>query len=864
MRNELNKIQLIERYLRQELSPEELKSFEAELKENLELQQAVEAQKELVEGVNRLGAKQSIQKAGKKYQFKKLTYKLGIITAILITVAAAYTVYQNTNSLEQELLPVLNEKGEELWADADRYLPAQRFELDLSKDTLIETEGGILFHIPDGAFLDENGEIITSKVNLEIKEALDAQQIINAGLESKSGDRLLESAGMFYINAKQGDKTVQVNPEIGIYAEVPTDEVDPSMQLFEGVRKEDGSIDWVNPTSLDQSLVPVDINSLNFYPPEYEPELTKQGYSSKNKSYKDSLYYSFAWTDQSNCFRLKGTDKGQLGLYFGPANQRIIEWDQFISKTDCGDFEINIILMGRNSETQPIQNLINFTDNFLELVPEMGKMGVGKFQLNGQWKVIDFDPNNIPNEELRVETQKYGNNIHIKQKIKVLHQGTSVISFEVPSNEDQNDIDTLVLAMWFDSNQPLIEEKLESSLLDALADEGTELSDSTEAYGGINPAKIKAIWNNGFSNTLIATKEFEERLQSIFLTCNDNILDVYVNNLDKNLYELDSMAALLCSGEIQAKFQAFAQRKEGKVQVDQKRLKRLQEYYKQQQEILAKAVEKTKQAFWKKQLELNKNAAEKRATQQNKNFERLQDNYAKELDINLRSAYKQLGKTFPNRVNTTAVLTPSNRRYRVTVRNNGWKNVDTYVRESLAKRESLDYTDPKTGKKAVIKYEKASVSIDQHEQYDRVLVYLLPDQLNSFMRMKKSKEGTYNEKLNELLDYHLVVLAYKGEQAFYFSQNDIEAKSYDNVQLTAISENELDKVLKQFGNKKKEDISQELDYLLFEQKESKRQKELQDMQAFRYKIECAIFPCYERAVLEPLSEVVNDHNFAAD
>ena len=42
--------------------------------------------------------------------------------------------------------------------------------------------------------------------------------------------------------------------------------------------------------------------------------------------------------------------------------------------------------------------------------------------------------------------------------------------------------------------------------------------------------------NLEFENTLVATKEFTERV-----ACDDEILEIYLNNLDKNLYEVDEM-----------------------------------------------------------------------------------------------------------------------------------------------------------------------------------------------------------------------------------------------------------------------------------------------------------------------------------
>lgn len=60
---------------------------------------------------------------------------------------------------------------------------------------------------------------------------------------------------------------------------------------------------------------------------------------------------------------------------------------------------------------------------------------------------------------------------------------------------------------------------------------------------GIDPAIIKVIKGEKFQNTLISTKEFETRLKYIFRTCSKDILELYIKNLDKNLWEIDSLVA---------------------------------------------------------------------------------------------------------------------------------------------------------------------------------------------------------------------------------------------------------------------------------------------------------------------------------
>lgn len=62
-------------------------------------------------------------------------------------------------------------------------------------------------------------------------------------------------------------------------------------------------------------------------------------------------------------------------------------------------------------------------------------------------------------------------------------------------------------------------------------------------HWGVDPAMIKVIRSEKFQNTFIATKAFESRLQAIFLSGENRVLQVYIDNIEKNLYEVDSMAA---------------------------------------------------------------------------------------------------------------------------------------------------------------------------------------------------------------------------------------------------------------------------------------------------------------------------------
>jgi hypothetical protein len=59
---------------------------------------------------------------------------------------------------------------------------------------------------------------------------------------------------------------------------------------------------------------------------------------------------------------------------------------------------------------------------------------------------------------------------------------------------------------------------------------------------GVDPAQIKVLRGGKFENSLIATTAFEQRLQTLFFYHNAApLIDLYVNNLDKDLWEIDQM-----------------------------------------------------------------------------------------------------------------------------------------------------------------------------------------------------------------------------------------------------------------------------------------------------------------------------------
>jgi len=142
--------------------------------------------------------------------------------------------------------------------------------------------------------------------------------------------------------------------------------------------------------------------------------------------------------------------------------------------------------------------------------------------------------------------------------------------------------------------------------------------------------------------------------------------------------------------------------------------------------------------------------------------ERAARNWQKEFKINLTETYLQLGLD----------TTPIKPVYRTTVNVTGWNNIDRYVAERTTKRETIDITH--NGRRAVIQYEPWTAQIADSAEYDRLLVYLLPDRLSSYQRVLAGENG-FQENINELINYHAVVIGYRGEQLYLAHTKDIQA-----------------------------------------------------------------------------------------
>jgi hypothetical protein len=228
-------------------------------------------------------------------------------------------------------------------------------------------------------------------------------------------------------------------------------------------------------------------------------------------------------------------------------------------------------------------------------------------------------------------------------------------------------------------------------------------------------------------------------------------------------------------------------------------------------------------------------AIAKKNEQEMANYIRTSKTFNEELEMNMEDAYRQIGKkrqpALPPQGYASADITQT-----------GWNNLDRYVIESTINRTTLDYTDPESGKKAIIKYEPITVNVNKFKDYDRVVSYMIPDKLSSFQLMKNTG-NIFKENLNELMNYSIITVGFKGDKTYVNEIKSVKAQAY-SVDLTAIKSADLDKKLNaSFPLNQQTDILKDINYQLFDIKETARMTKIKHREDIRNRLYPVVFPC---------------------
>ncbi|HFA50337.1 MAG TPA: hypothetical protein ENJ95_15095 [Bacteroidetes bacterium] len=359
---------------------------------------------------------------------------------------------------------------------------------------------------------------------------------------------------------------------------------------------------------------------------------------------------------------------------------------------------------------------------------------------------------------------------------------------------------------YYNKNKQVVDGKYTADSYETEYEHGVDSAYNYSFFQGIDPVLIKTIRSKPFQNTLIATREFEKRLAYIYESCHNSILEIYSKNLDKNMWELDMMAAdylnsrkidpdainsgdkMECSPtnlkEIEQTFRNFSSQKLTNVKGGKKYATLLKGYYEKRLKEVRKELESKQKEFLQKRKKENEEV--KKVTEEYK---------------------KLLFKREKYRMET----------YGFEWTNTGWINIDTG-------------TIPKTwGRKGL------EVFVKNGSEYDQVYTYVIYSSIKSLYRLNTADKETFfagNNSDREMLmpkkkQATIISIAYKEEKIFLGKQDFITGNPSVVINLFSSSKTEIEKALKRYDNYSPENnIGKDLQYMAFFAKEQNRQKEL--------------------------------------
>ena len=875
--------QLIERYLLNELSQAERQSFELQLAENDQLLQQVILHRQLHEAAKRATQRNAVQQTAKRYHFRKNVVNASIAVFVVATITAITVWATNRNNIQQQ------DNAEQALIsqlEADKHTPlehivAEYFHLN-QQDTVVFSKTGVLLSIPDGAFL-LNGKPYSGPKMIQWQEAINAADIVKAGLSTFAGEHLLETQGMFALQAFAPDGTkLGVNPEVGVYVQVPVDELKEGMMLFEGKKMNNGMIDWQNPEQLTKLPQLADMKDLDFYPPDYEAKLNELKWKTGKKE-RDSLYLSFEDEPED-------VVAGVVPNSVRPMDLRNIFPEQIADplrtisdiKTDTTENKFQLKLNNLNDSLALINGVAkDFSNTVFEthygVNPSVTLIGNNQFYLflevrllkgyhvlsNNEQKLVGIDLNRfrlIGGLE-EIDTPKtvllrgkpvlgFEKQVVFRQKVEAyLPQTTFGFDFRYSVYDDGTGE-----KVQYRDNLSLV--GMPFAQLSSANNKGI-ISDSIsgiETKEHIPPSAVIAFWKPKFNNTILATRDFEKRMKAIHATCDKKVLEAYTDNLNKPLYKIDEQVAKMGYPE----FREFAAERVGGVELDNPHMNNLRQYYEGAVSKIRKELKKDQNFVRRQEIAWDNRMNRLRTEESGRTARRQSQNSTEEARFNYEAMVRQLsnkpqiGFTILNNAPmfNCDQFAPTIYAQRVTWKGSRLRQLSKELTKSQALPSMASMYLPPALK--VPEYKSFSVSLKNNSDYGKTMVYLFPKQLKSFQRLEGSG-GQFSGRLNKDMQYDLLVVGI-AENGFYLYEetgvdggqktiNSLEQVSEGefNRRIEAMNANRLDKPMAVFD---------ELEWLVKEQQNYTVQRLRMEKAAFRNKIRPIVFPCLKDAIRE--------------
>ena len=110
----------------------------------------------------------------------------------------------------------------------------QVFTSSPKKEIVIKGKKGSVITFSKNSFVDKNGKLVTTDVNIELIEIYTKSDMINHNIQTISNGKLLETGGMVYINVTSQNSKVKLDKNSYYQIEFPTKNKKDDMGIFHG------------------------------------------------------------------------------------------------------------------------------------------------------------------------------------------------------------------------------------------------------------------------------------------------------------------------------------------------------------------------------------------------------------------------------------------------------------------------------------------------------------------------------------------------------------------------------------------------------------------------------------------------------
>ncbi|PJJ58685.1 hypothetical protein CLV45_0095 [Hymenobacter chitinivorans DSM 11115] len=147
----------------------------------------------------------------------------------------------------------------------ERQVPTQVFVIRTDRDTVLRGTGGTLIGVPAQAFRRPDGRpLVAGPVEVSLREFYSLAEIVLNQLSTRSGEQLLETAGMLHLAARAQGQDCALRDSARLLLRFPTRQEKPGMQLFRGVGSPEQGLNWQAPTP------PMIFNRIHISPPHFK------------------------------------------------------------------------------------------------------------------------------------------------------------------------------------------------------------------------------------------------------------------------------------------------------------------------------------------------------------------------------------------------------------------------------------------------------------------------------------------------------------------------------------------------------------------------------------------------------------------